>query len=514
MNKVIFFLLSVIFLKGLVWTAIVPPWQTPDEQAHFAQLQYFAENKTTIVANPVNLSAEIAFSEDIFGTRRDSAGNNKYTYHPDFNIPYSKSTTGYFENQLNSLPLASRTQMVGTEAAMYPPLYYLTSLPFYYSAYSAGLVDRIFAARIVSLICNLLLVASAYLIGREVWKEKSKAICLAVLVGFQPMVSFVSAGIHPDNLLNFLYSLAILTTLLILKNGIKLKYLFLLGIVGFLGIETKWLMLAFVPVIGAVILFKLFPGKLGKILSVASLISLAVVMLLNLPISYLPLVTSASPLTSMGLFEYLHFRIPKILFEAWPWYWGVFKWLGVVFPPIALKIITRVAMLCVLGLVLKIGKSILARKFDWELKVIVFSLILIGSYSVYLLLWDWRLMQSAGFSAGIQGRYFFTNIVLQMFLLISGFSYLFSMIRRQWEKYGYYILAVLMIILNFIGLYVVAKSYYNLNSLAVFLLQVSQYKPEILKGDNVAYLFFGYICLAMIFALVLLKSIHSEKIRD
>lgn len=513
MSKLVALLFIVIIFKSLIWIGLIPVWQTPDEQAHFAQLQYYAENKTTTINNPYTLSSEVLYSEEVFGTRRDDFGNNKYTYHQDFNIPYSGSTTGYSEKRINTLPLSSRTTMVATEAAMYPPAYYIASLPFYYAVYFGGLIDRIFAARIASLLCGLGLAVAAYFIGRQIWQEKYKAICLAILVGFQPMVSFVSAGYHPDNLLNLLYSIAILLCLTILRNGLKVKYLLLLGLVCFLGTETKWLMLAFLPVTGAFICYRL-PGRLGKILAAASVLSLGTAMLLNLPIPYLPHVTSASPLTSLGLVEYLKFRIPKVLFEAWPWYWGVFKWLGVVFPPLTLKIITRVAILCILGLVIKIYRAFYTRKFDWEFKIIVFSLVSIASYAVYLLLWDWRLMQSAGFSSGIQGRYFFPNIVLQMFLFAVGGSYWFSIVRKQWERWGYFLLAMLMVLLNFDGLYVVAKAYYSIASLTVFIDQVSQYKPVVLKGNVIPFLFSGYFVLAVIFFLVLLKSIHSEKTRD
>ena len=37
--KPIVCLLVVIFLKQILWLGIVPLWQFPDEQAHFAQVQ-------------------------------------------------------------------------------------------------------------------------------------------------------------------------------------------------------------------------------------------------------------------------------------------------------------------------------------------------------------------------------------------------------------------------------------------------------------------------------------------
>ena len=40
-GPLIIFLTAVLF-AGISWSALIPMWQTPDEQAHFAQAQDFA----------------------------------------------------------------------------------------------------------------------------------------------------------------------------------------------------------------------------------------------------------------------------------------------------------------------------------------------------------------------------------------------------------------------------------------------------------------------------------------
>ena len=98
MIRVVRLLFVAVFLNALSWIILIPIWQYPDEQAHFAQVQDIAE----IGQSPVNkfdTSHEIALSEEILGTDRDSAGNNKFTYHPEYKIDYSGNYYGPFEKK-------------------------------------------------------------------------------------------------------------------------------------------------------------------------------------------------------------------------------------------------------------------------------------------------------------------------------------------------------------------------------------------------------------------------------
>src|SRR5574340_201516 len=101
------FLLAVL-VKQLAWVVTVPVFQTPDEQAHFAQLQWYAE-KRSLAIDYKNLSLEVATAEELLGTRRDISGNNKYTYHPE----YKNGTP------IPLMPQSTRTVYVDREAAGY-----------------------------------------------------------------------------------------------------------------------------------------------------------------------------------------------------------------------------------------------------------------------------------------------------------------------------------------------------------------------------------------------------------
>lgn len=438
-------LIILVLLKSLLWTAVVPIFQAPDEQAHFAQLQYMVENRT-LELGYLNLSQEIAVSEGLLGTRRDAFGNNKYTYHPEY------KPSGNFQAEINNQPKASRTIYVDREAAGYPPLYYLLATPFYQVVYSRGLIDRLLAVRLLSLVCYFLLVVTAYKTGKIIWSGKLLPVSLAILTAFQPMVSFVASGFHPDNLLNLIYSVFLLVCLLILKNGLKRKYILALAALTIAGLATKPLMYYSLPLAAAVIVYKKFPIRYWLPLVILLLLGPVIYFVGRISVPFLPQIGGSG---GVGFIEYLRFRVPKMVFEVWPWYWGVFRWLSLTLPPLVLKIVTRLAALAIIGLAVKMFLIIKKRKFGFEEKALFFLLISCASYIVYLLVLDWRFMQSTGFSLGIQGRYLLPNITAQMALLLVGWITLFG----RFKKVGAVILSLAMIVLNVVALITVAQSY-------------------------------------------------------
>ena len=190
----------------------------------------------------------------------------------------------------------------------------------------------------------------------------------------------------------------ILVCFLILKRGFKLRDLGVLGVLGILGWETKPAIVFLFPAVGAILL-----GGLGG-LGILGISVAAFIFRWNIP--YMP----AGGVSDISLIDYLKFRLPKLAFEMWPWFWGVFKWLGVTLPAIVMKIITRAAIICGIGLLLTRLKN----------KYVRASILFVFTYILYLFLWDWRLMQSMGYSQGLQGRYLFPVIVPIMVILLGG----------------------------------------------------------------------------------------------
>jgi hypothetical protein len=63
------------------------------------------------------------------------------------------------------------------------------------------------------------------------------------------------------------------------------------------------------------------------------------------------------------------------LTEMTVWYWGVFKWFGVIMPRFWWWIATRLLGLSVIGLFIKLYLDIRQKRFSFESKIIIFSVI-------------------------------------------------------------------------------------------------------------------------------------------
>jgi len=235
------FKLTLIFtlITGLVWSLLVPLWHFPDEQAHFGHVAYLAEGGTLPMGRTNDLNQEIAISEQRLGTYRNKYGNNDFTYRPDYRLEYTDNLTGKYEAEITNIPLSSRHNFTDAESAYYPHFFYRVSGLIYKLFYSQDIFIRVFALRLFWLFSHVLMVWLAYLIGKLVFpKDKLAAVSVAVLSSFQPMLSFVAAGVSSDNLHNLLFTGVIYFCL---KINRKIFWPVLLGLaaVMYLGFINK-----------------------------------------------------------------------------------------------------------------------------------------------------------------------------------------------------------------------------------------------------------------------------------
>ena len=192
-------------------------WQTPDEQAHFAQAQDFA----ALGGRPktgFSTSADIVLSEKYLGVFRDERGNNNFTYHPEYNIEYTNSVYGLYEKEIAAMPIESRSIFSVNEATGYPPLYYLYISALNRQFWSLDLISRVFLSRIATVLLSVGLGFVVFNIGKTLFKEIFYAYVLAALVVFHPMRMFVGSGVTSDALYNLVYPLVVLAGLLFYRR--------------------------------------------------------------------------------------------------------------------------------------------------------------------------------------------------------------------------------------------------------------------------------------------------------
>lgn len=505
-------LLLATFLKGLVWSIAIPLWHAPDEAAHFAQVQYFAEFNKMPKGNIKDKSKEILFSEKLLGTERDERGDNKFTYHPEYRIDYTDNLIGQYETEIKNYPVSYRSEMVKKESPRYPPFFYIVGGLFYRIFYNFDLISRVYAVRLVSILSLVLMTFFAYKIGLIIFKDKISSLSLAVLVSFQPMNTFVSSGVTSDSLGNLLFTIIIYFCLKIINT--KQNYLdtIILAISIGLAMYTKPQALVALSFVIFAYIVALFYKKINlKQLFILIPLFFIFVSLSgghlviqkmfenwnesNNPLPYIE-TNTIEDAAYMTFPNFLIWTLKHTIDEVFPWYWGVFNWLGVVLPKTVNQIIVRLTLFSVFGLLIYFIKILKNKKFPSNFPRVIFMLFTSLMFFMAITIMDYAHFKSHNFSLGIQGRYFFPTIVSHMALLLLGFKQLLS------PK----ILALLMVILNFIGLKTVFSSYY------INLIQLSQYKPDIFKGNYSIIIFFMYLILLSIFILKFIKT-KNENIK-
>lgn len=466
----------------------MPLWHFPDEQAHFGHVAYLVEEGTLPMGRTNDLTQEIAISEQRLGTYRNKYGNNDFTYRPEYRLEYTQTSDGVYEREIKNLPLSTRKEFKDPESAYYPHFFYRVSGLIYKLFYSQDIFVRVFAIRIFWLFSHVLMVWLAWLIGKEIWPKQPKAaLAVAVLTSFQPMLSFVAAGVTSDNLHNLLFT-AVIYFCLKINRKIAWQDCLGLAVVMYLGYLNKpQFLIAFGIVIP--VLLKRWRRLLGLMIAGLGGIYLS---------GKLPYWEISQNLArpDYSLWQHAVYTAQHTFREVLPWYWGVFRWLSLTLPRWVNQLMMRILLVAGIGLVIKLWR----RKFESGFWIIVWSAVI---YFLALFFWDYQQARDAGFPFGIQGRYYFPTIVPHLVLLVIG-------IRTLWSKL-LLPLNLWFISLNWIGLYTVAGSYYNTLSFNTFIIQAGQYKPFFAKGWWLIVALGLYFIFSLILSIQLFKLFRHEK---
>ncbi|MBI5179145.1 MAG: DUF2142 domain-containing protein [Nitrospinae bacterium] len=192
------FLALAAFLKELVFIALVPLWQGPDEPVHFSYLQFIAEEKAIPVYRLPFETYVTDFSPEL--TQSMAAMDKDHvSFHPD-NIQRFL----YEEGTVWPSPALARkvnANAYRNAAAGYSPLYYAYGAAFYTLSYSGTVEERAFAVRVGTALLIIPFVLFSFGFGRVLLGSRSAAIALAAFAAFQPQLSFVYAIANNDAML-------------------------------------------------------------------------------------------------------------------------------------------------------------------------------------------------------------------------------------------------------------------------------------------------------------------------
>lgn len=476
----------------LVFSVLAFPFEVPDENAHFSSLIFLDnQGRMPTLLDQDNLTLEELETEKIFGIVEHQ---NKYSYHPEFRMEYSSGTIGLYEEKIKSFnTLSNRTTYDTYQAATYPPLYYWIALPFYNLVKSSDILTRLYISRLSSVILTVLLVLTSYYIGNLVFKSKKYGSTLAVMTLFFPMTTYIGAGVNSDNLHNLLFGIATLLALKVVQTGLTRNLSLLIGIIIGLDLVTKPQGYILFPIFALAVIVRWNWSEWRSYLSSIFYILVPVFLIAGwqeLPkliygnssvgvTSYTARVVEYGGLENFKIFfsGYLRTHLTEMIV----WYWGVFKWFGVIMPKAWWWVANRLLGLSLIGLILGLFRDFKKKTFSWPSKVIFFSVLANVIYIGALGWFDWQFYQEYGRSLGLQPRHYLPLLISQMVLFLTGLTTLGRNQKvKEWIRVG--------VIIFFLGLqltsfYVQIKSYYDLTSLTTLINQISQYKPWFAKGS-------------------------------
>ena len=231
----------VALANGLAWSLIVPPFEVPDENAHYAYVQQIAERATV----PHQRSPEGLLSPAEDGTL-GAVDFYQIVGEPLNPAPFSSVQQDAIE-QVERAHLATRGDGDALTATNNPPVFYvLQAVP--YKLAGGSVLDRLAAMRAVSALIGAITILLVFLFLRELlprrpWAWSGGALAAA----FEPLFGFMSGGVNNDDLLYLMSAGTLWAIARAFRRGLTpARGVLLGGFIG-LGLVTKLTLIGFVP---------------------------------------------------------------------------------------------------------------------------------------------------------------------------------------------------------------------------------------------------------------------------
>ncbi len=242
----------VMLANGLAWSLIVPPFEVPDENAHYAYVQQVAERGT--VPRQVLPEGRLSPAED---ATLGALGFYQIVGEPHNPAPMSALQQNAIE-AVGREPLSTLGDGDALSATNNPPLYYVLEAVPYKLGSSGTVLDRLALMRVLSALMSAVTVLLVYLFLSELLPGRRWAWSAGALVAaFQPLFGFISGGVNSDDLV-YLTSAGVIWSLArAFRRGLTPAGGALIGAFIGLGLVTKFNMLGFLPAVGVALLLML-----------------------------------------------------------------------------------------------------------------------------------------------------------------------------------------------------------------------------------------------------------------
>lgn len=503
MSKQAFFLciLAIAFiLKGLVFVALIPMHQGPDEYIHYATVQYLAEpkEKTWTIESGSRRTGNTKEIQDFHYTEEikkfaELTQSQEFSGAPQNTQNFTPTKVAEVETLMKSgaypprieeyPPDIIRNGILTHQLAAHVERFLALGNPF----------DRYALARSLSIVYGLITLLCAYCIAFWSGLRKEHALVIAALVAFQPQIGATTAIINYDPLLIAAFSITLLGATSILRHGLRvlntltmifgsLIAIFDKGIGGILFLLTIgvifWGMRERFPQIKQLAFWKVCLILLILFVCVLFLAPKGSTQLLaNIPLESRGKTITQSLLGyfSGGIFDSGKYERTSVT------YWGTFGWLDTTLHTGVMQWIRSIEYIAWVGLLIFVithfaNNTILFQKLRLDFKqfmawlehehsflpdgkflLLFFTSILLLQTAIRFYDWYGRYMYGEG--VGTPGRYFLPNIIPHLILMTTGLG----MFVRSSRSFGILlrVLLSLMVLLSFYAIFwIIIPRYY------------------------------------------------------
>jgi hypothetical protein len=239
---------AVAFVNAAIWGVVVPPFQVPDEIAHFAYAQYLAETGKPPPQGPVAQ----------YSPQEQQTLENLDFFSVIGRVRMRGILTGAEDRALRAAQ-ATHPSPVGpggaTSITNQPSLYYALEAIFYRLSPSGDILTRLALMRLLSALMAAGTVLAVFMFLRELFSGSPWSWTVGALaVAFQPTFDFVAAGVQGDNLLFLASSLTFLLLLRAYRRGLTTRRGVAIGAVVAVGVLSKLTFIALLPGIALALL--------------------------------------------------------------------------------------------------------------------------------------------------------------------------------------------------------------------------------------------------------------------
>lgn len=478
----ILLLFGIMLVKGVLWSLAFPLWQGPDEDDHYAVIQFIGENGRLPDEGDEILPDEVTLS-------RELADVGRLDYHPEQRQGWSDTAVGLREAEFGQLPPSTRTSTeLGTVAklAHATPLYYLlAAVPYRLVGYGGDLLLRAQVQRLFVVLVSSPIVIVAYLIARLLLPTQAALrLTIPTLVAFHPQLTQMTAVVSVDGLYFVLYSLLIYLCLRVLRDGLSYRTAVFIGLAFAAGVLMKPTLNGFAPLVALVVVYDGWrrKGERWPVFWAAVLMNGLIILpvgwwmgrslRLNQDLFYFNPVLKGHRIITQPFYDYA--PLPHTIdyyqsvwggiFVTW---WGHFGWLDTPVAPWVYHLLRLLTLLALVGLAWRVGRSWSRRpRFEeWQAGRRMAPLLVWGFLALTVLvpvlllqLYDLTFWWEYGNGRGLQGRYWLGTVVPMLTFFTLGLLFLAP---PRWQPALHAALRIAIVVFNVVALvgYIVPRYY-------------------------------------------------------